>query len=87
MKDMMEAFKKYAKEQFGYDISFEKSSTPDTFGSLFGMSFINQKDEEIFLPEGHQENVSYSNNIAKVNCVEISCDEVIDLQQDIAVAA
>lgn len=44
--DIIEAFKKYAKGEFGYDISFEKSPTPDTFESLFGMSFIEQRDEE-----------------------------------------
>lgn len=31
-----EQFKKFAKEEFGYDISFEKSDNPDTFKSLFG---------------------------------------------------
>ena len=31
-----EDFKKFAKEEFGYDISFEKSDEPDTFESLFG---------------------------------------------------
>lgn len=31
-----EQFKKFAKEEFGYDISFEKSDEPDTFESLFG---------------------------------------------------
>lgn len=31
-----EEFKKFAKKEFGYDISFEKSDEPDTFESLFG---------------------------------------------------
>lgn len=31
-----EQFKKFAKEEFGYDISFEESDAPDTFESLFG---------------------------------------------------
>lgn len=31
-----EQFKKFAKEEFGYDISFEKSDEPDTYESLFG---------------------------------------------------
>lgn len=45
MKDMMKEFAKYAKEQFGYDISLKASSTPDTFESLFGASFIKQSME------------------------------------------
>ncbi len=44
MKDMMEVFAKYAKEQFGCDISLKASSTPDTFESIFGVSFIKQND-------------------------------------------
>lgn len=31
-----EEFKKFAKEEFGYNIFFEKSDNPDTFKSLFG---------------------------------------------------
>lgn len=53
----MESLKKYAKEQFGYDISFEKSSTPDTFELLFGMSFINKLNEDIFLQDGYSEKI------------------------------
>lgn len=87
MKDIKELFKEFAKEQFGYEISFEKTSTPDTFESLFGASFISQYDEEFFIPDGHYENAVYSNKVAKVNSIEVSCEEVIDLQQDIAVAA
>lgn len=48
MKDMMKAFAKYAKEQFDYDISIKESSTPDTFESLFGASFVKQNDDDIF---------------------------------------
>ena len=83
----MEEFKKYAKEEFGYDISFEKSSTPDTFESLFGTSFINQRDEDIFMPDEYYENVSYSNKVAKMKSIEIPYEEVVDLQQDIVLAA
>ena len=45
MSSMMEEFIQYAKEQFGYNISFDKSSMPDTFESLFGMSFIDQTEK------------------------------------------
>ena len=39
----MDKFVKYAKEQFGYDISLTEADTPDTFESLFGASFINEE--------------------------------------------
>lgn len=87
MEDMMKAFKEYAKEQFGCDISFEKTLTPDTFESLFGVSFINQNDDTFLSPEGHQENISYSNNIAKVNCLDILYDNKNELHQEITIAA
>ena len=46
----MEEFIQYAKEQFGYNISFDKSSMPDTFESLFGMSFIDQFEAHMLPP-------------------------------------
>lgn len=49
---MMKAFAKYAKEQFGYDISIKESSASDTFESLFGASFVKQNDDDIFFCEG-----------------------------------
>lgn len=33
-------FIKYAKEQFGYDIILKPNDTPDTFKSIFGVSFV-----------------------------------------------
>ena len=87
MKDMMEAFAKYAKEQFGCDISLKTSSTPDTFESIFGASFIKQNDDDIFFCEGMENSISYKNIVARVNVVETVYREEIDLQQDLVLAA
>ena len=35
-------FIKFAKERYGHDITFEPSNIPDTFESIFGMSFIKE---------------------------------------------
>ena len=44
MNSLMDKFIKYAKEQFGYDISLTEADTPDTFESLFGVSFITEEE-------------------------------------------
>ena len=44
MKKMeLDDFIKYAKEQFGCEISVKMSEKPDTFVSIFGGSFLNDK--------------------------------------------
>lgn len=83
MKDMMKAFAKYAKEQFGYNISFEKSSTPDTFESLFGESFIKKNDNDIF----PHENMLYKNIVIDVNNIDIISIDEISPQLNITLAA
>lgn len=87
MKDMMEAFAKYAEEQFGYYISLKKSSTPDTFESLFGASFIKQNDNDIFFCEGTEKTIAYKNTVARVNFVDTVYREEIDSQPDLVLAA
>lgn len=47
MNEMMKKFVKFAKEEYGYDVSFEKTLKPDTFKDMFGFSF-NDKDSNSF---------------------------------------
>ena len=44
-------FIKYAKEQYNCEISLKKSNTPDTFESIFGISFIKNKNN---IPNKHK---------------------------------
>lgn len=59
-----EQFKKFAKEEFGYEISFEKSDEPDTFKSLFGELSKNIKVGDEVADDFHKENV-----VSIDNCV------------------
>ena len=57
---MLDDFIKYAKEQFDCEISVKKCGEPDTFASIFGASFLNEKKcSEIV--EGFESNVNYEN--------------------------
>ena len=47
MKMVLDDFIKYAKEQFDCEISVKKCDKPDTFASIFGASFLNEKCVEI----------------------------------------
>lgn len=78
MNTIMEEFKKYALEQYGYSISFKESETPDTFESLFGASFLYSVDDSW-----------YSTDIPSVEfkVAESSSLEEYDLQQNIVLAA
>lgn len=40
---MLDDFIRYAKEQFICKISIKKCGKPDTFDSIFGASFLNEK--------------------------------------------
>lgn len=51
-KEMLEDFIRYAKEQFGYDIVLENVSNPDTFRSIFDVSFLEYDTEELSMKEG-----------------------------------
>ena len=44
-KMVLDDFIKYAKEQFDCEISVKKCDKPDTFASIFGASFLNEKIE------------------------------------------
>ncbi len=87
MREMMDEFIKYAKEQFGYDITFENSSTPDTFETLFGASFLKQNDADMFFCEGLEKYMSYSNKNAKVYSEAVDLSENFEEQPEICFAA
>ena len=42
-KMTVDDFIQYVKEQFDCDISVKKSDKPDTFASIFGASFLNDR--------------------------------------------
>lgn len=42
-KMVLDDFIRYAKEQFDCEISVKKCDKPDTFASIFGASFLNDK--------------------------------------------
>lgn len=43
-KMVLDDFIRYAKEQFDCKISVKKCDKPDTFASIFGTSFLNDKN-------------------------------------------
>ena len=43
-KMILDDFIKYAKEQFNCEISVKMSDNPDTFSSIFGASFLSDKN-------------------------------------------
>lgn len=43
-KMALDDFIRYAKEQFDCEISVKKCNKPDTFASIFGVSFLNDKN-------------------------------------------
>ena len=43
-KMVLDDFIKYAKEQFNCDITVKPCDKPDTFASVFGASFLNDKN-------------------------------------------
>lgn len=59
-KMLLDDFIEYAKEQFDCEISVKMSDKPDTFASIFGASFLNDKDciEKV---DGFESNLSYEN--------------------------
>lgn len=67
-KKMLDDFIHYAKEQFGYDIVVERTPEPDTFKSIFGVSFLEQDAEMISMKEG-------TNALEYINdCIKVSLD-------------
>ena len=57
---ILDDFIKYAKEQFGCEISVKKCDKPDTFAGIFGASFLNDKDcvEKV---DGFESDLRYEN--------------------------
>lgn len=59
-KMMLNDFIKYAKEQFDCKISVKKCGEPDTFASIFGASFLNEKKCSEIVEE-FESNINYEN--------------------------
>lgn len=57
---MLDDFIKYAKEQFDCKISVKKCGEPDTFASIFGASFLNEKKCSEIVEE-FERNINYEN--------------------------
>ena len=84
MNSLMDKFIMYAKEQFGYDISLTEAGTPDTFESLFGVSFITEEENTAV---SYDEKFIYKNDsaiVANMDTVYLVDDCI---QQDIGLAA
>lgn len=60
MKQILDEFIEYAKEQFGFEISVEKTSIPDSFERIFGISFLEQ-DNDFDLSEWEEIVLEYVN--------------------------
>lgn len=59
-KIMLDDFIRYAKEQFDCKISVKKCGEPDTFASIFGASFLNEKKCSEIVEE-FESDISYEN--------------------------
>lgn len=59
-KMVLDDFIRYAKEQFDCEISVKKCDKPDTFASIFGASFLNDKNC-VEMVDGFESDVSYEN--------------------------
>lgn len=59
-KMVLDDFIKYAKEQFDCEISVKKCDKPDTFASIFGASFLNEK-KCVEMVDDFEGDVSYEN--------------------------
>ena len=86
MRELMTEFLRFAKEQYGYSISFDNNLTPDTFKSLFGDSFIEQ-NTTLFDGESVEKNMSYDNSVAKIGNVNTLESQSVSLSLSISLAA
>lgn len=59
-KTVLDDFIRYAKEQFDCEISVKKCDKPDTFVSIFGASFLNDKTC-VEMVDAFESDVSYEN--------------------------
>ena len=64
-KMTLDDFIKYVKEQFDCEISVKKSDKPDTFASIFGSSFLNDR-ECVEMAGSFERDVSYQNTTIDV---------------------
>lgn len=82
-KEMLKDFIRYAKEQFGYDIVLENVSNPDTFRSIFDVSFLEYDTEELSMKEGINA-LEYINDSVKVafnyNDETVECSSMQDME-------
>lgn len=62
-KMSMEDFIRYAKEQFGVDVTLEKTETPDTFETLFGDLTLDNSE----ILNTYEEQLVYNNENIQVN--------------------
>lgn len=85
-KQMVEDLIKFAKEQFGYEISIKESTTPDSFESIFGASFLKQECD-FFMPEGKDIKLEYKNNNVKISLESSDAKGTFYLSEEIELAA
>ena len=84
MNSLMDKFIMYAKEQVGCDISLTEADTPDTFESLFGVSFIAEEENTAV---SYDEKFIYKNDSAIVANMDTVYLDDDCIQQDIGLAA
>ena len=75
-KALLEKFIKYAKEEFDCDILAKPSESPDTFESIFGISFLEDNCDEVF---EFEQNPDYKNQSIHVILNE---DNIISVQNN-----
>lgn len=63
---LLEDFIKYAKSEFGYEISIKKSTFPDSFESIFGGSFLSLDSENFFVCSELEDKMTYRNSNAEI---------------------
>lgn len=73
-KTLLDDFIRYAKDEFDCDIHLKASDKPDTFESIFGVSFLNEE-------ENGQETDSFNNDLCYEN-ISIKVNLVIDSEID-----
>ena len=71
-KTMLDDFIRYAKEQFNCEISVKKSSTPDTFKSIFGVSFLDNENNTELEDNILFQTVSYSQDFLSGKITQLS---------------
>lgn len=85
MTKMLEDFIKYAKEEFGYTITCEESSTPDTFETFFGNYFVENTDDIIFSDTFYNQLCENKNTNFDMSETNFSMD--FELQKELFYAA